>query len=68
MVDQARRRTWKEDKDMKQTLKRDRQLFDKSSPMTIEEKVAPVRFGRRKKRLSIDQLKLVTRCGNCGEK
>ena len=53
---------------MKQAMRKDRQHFDGHQPSTIEDKAVPLRFGMRKKRRSVDQVKLVARFDNCGEK
>ena len=63
-----KRRTWKESKDMKKAVARDREFYD--TKKDGKHNRPPPRPGgdfKRKKKLSIEQLKLVTKCGRCGE-
>lgn len=55
-----RRKTWKENKLLKAAQKKDRRHFDQKGSRP------PRTSGKR--RLSIAELKKVTKCGNCGEK
>ena len=55
-----RKRTWKENRLLKAAQKKDRRHFDQKDSR-------PPRSST-KRRLSIQELKKVTKCGNCGEK
>ena len=57
-----KKRTWQQSRDLKEAMARDRSFFDRRRHQAPNKK--PVRAG--KKRLSIDQLKKVSRCGNRG--
>ena len=59
-----KKRTWKQSKDLKKAMAKDRSFFDRRRNQPPNQR--PVRAG--KKRLSIVQLKKVSRCGNCGER
>ena len=61
----VRKKTWSENKKIKRGVKKDRRFFDSSSASSARPKGQK---GTPRNRLSVDQLKLVTRCGNCGEK
>jgi hypothetical protein len=56
-----KKRTWQQSRDLKKAMARDRSFFDRRRNQAPNKK--PVRAG--KKRLSIDQLKKASRCGNC---
>ncbi|CAK9027595.1 CCHC-type domain-containing protein [Durusdinium trenchii] len=59
-LQQDRRRTWKENKLLKAARRKDRRHFDDKSSR-------PARpFNRR--RMSVEELKKITFCGNCGKK
>ena len=59
-LQQDRRRTWKENKLLKAARKKDRRHFDDKSSRPSK----PF----HKRRLSIEEIKKVTFCGNCGKK
>ena len=59
-LQQDRRRTWKENKLLKAARKKDRRHFDDKS-------TRPSRPSH-KRRMSVEELKKVTFCGNCGKK
>ena len=60
---QKRKRTWSEDKELKNALKKDRRHF--ADPESRAPKDPPAPNRRRK---NIAELKRITRCANCGEK
>ena len=60
---QKRKRTWSENKELKNTLKKDRRHFADPESRAPKDPPAP---HRRKK--NIAELKRITRCANCGEK
>jgi ribosomal protein L32 len=70
VLQKQKKRTWAENKTFKQSIKKDRQFGMKSDSVASERPSGASDkkgYGGRK-RLSVDQLKLVTKCGNCGEK
>ena len=66
VIQAARRKTWSENKKIKKGHKTDRQrnMRDGGSFGAGQQSGA---FRPKRKRLTISQLKLVTKCGNCGE-
>eukprot|EP00929_Paragymnodinium_shiwhaense_P051479 TRINITY_DN25898_c0_g1_i6.p1 TRINITY_DN25898_c0_g1~~TRINITY_DN25898_c0_g1_i6.p1 ORF type:complete len:645 (+),score=91.04 TRINITY_DN25898_c0_g1_i6:1624-3558(+) len=62
-IQKFKRRTWSENKELKKSFRKDRQLNMKGD---YSGKVRA--SGGPRKRLTIEQLKLVTRCGNCLER
>mmetsp|Transcript_26010 Transcript_26010/g.41291 ORF Transcript_26010/g.41291 Transcript_26010/m.41291 type:complete len:660 (+) Transcript_26010:105-2084(+) len=61
---QLRKKTWPENKSLKRQIKKDRGFSARTPGQSSSRSGASRPF----KKLSIDQLKLVTRCGKCGEK
>ena len=62
VLEQGRRRTWKENKDLRRSIRKDRQHFDRTAASTSSTSSA------HNRRLPIDKLKLVTKCAKCGQK
>lgn len=59
----AKRKTWQESRSLKQNVKKGRQRH-----VRVDEVGPSHRESPRRPRLSIEKLKLVTRCGRCGER
>lgn len=55
-----KRRTWKENKDLRKAIKKDRQHFDRMQ--------GPQKGNGKGKSSTIDRLKAITKCSNCGMK
>ena len=60
---QKRKRTWSENKELKNAMRKDRRHFDEPAGRAARDPAPP---HRRKK--NIAELKRITRCANCGEK
>ena len=73
---EQRRRTWSENKKLKQALRKDRSgvmAGSSSSPPVSQSAgggaaVSSLNKGSGRKRMSIAELKLISRCANCGQK